>query len=219
MISHGDPESRGQKIPYSRRSRFIQLTLCTDWPLNADDKGTRQQIENLPLNGRDFTQLAAFQAGVATPPVSKGSLKLSISGGRPYPTSYLLDGTDISRWDGRPGGVAGLMLGVETIREFVVLTNLFASEYGGAGVSLVSSVTKSGTNNIHGSQYYYMRNSALDAKNFFDSPDKPIPAFRRHQFGGTFGGPIIKNRTFLFGSYEGLRQSLGITNTLRVASR
>ncbi len=178
----------------------------------------RQQIENLPLNGRDFTQLVAFQAGVATPPVSKGSLKLSISGGRPYQISYLLDGTDISRWDGRPGGVAGLMLGVETIREFVVMTNSFASEYGGAGVSMVSSVTKSGTNDIHGSSYYYMRNSALDARNFFDAPDGPIPAFRRHQFGGTFGAPIVRNKAFVFGSYEGLRQSLGITSTLRVPS-
>jgi hypothetical protein len=140
-----------------------------------------QQIEDLPLNGRDFTQLVAFQAGVATPPVSGGgTTKLSVSGGRPYQTSFLLDGTDISRWDGRPGGVAGLMLGVETIREFVVLTNSFTSEFGGAGVSMVSSVTKSGSNTVHGSSYYYLRHSALDARNFFDAPDQPIPAFHRH---------------------------------------
>jgi hypothetical protein len=177
-----------------------------------------QQIEDLPLNGRDFTQLVAFQAGVATPPVSSGMTKLSISGGRPYEVSFLLDGTDISRWDGRPGGVTGLMLGVETVQEFVVLTNMFTSEYGGTGVSLVSSVTKSGTNDLHGSSYYYMRNSALDAKNFFDAPDEPIPPFRRYQFGGSLGGPILQNRLFLFGNYEGLRQSLGVTNTLRVPS-
>ncbi len=177
-----------------------------------------QQMEDLPLNGRDFTQLVAFQAGVATPPVSKGSLKLSISGGRPYQISFLQDGTDISRWDGRPGGVAGLTLGVEAIREFAVLTNSFTSEYGGTGVSLVSSVTKSGTNDVHGSGYYYMRNSALDARNYFDAPDEPIPAFRRHQFGGSFGGPIARNKAFVFGNYEGLRQSLGITSTLRVPS-
>jgi hypothetical protein len=178
-----------------------------------------QQIEDLPLNGRDFSQLVAFQAGVVTPPLSGAdTTKLSISGGRPYETSFLLDGTDISRWDGRPGGVTGLMLGVETIQEFVVLTNMFTSEFGGTGVSLVSSVTKSGSNDLHGSSYYYVRNSAFDAKNFFDAPDEPIPAFRRHQFGGSGSGPIVKNKLFLFSNYEGLRQSLGVTNTLRVPS-
>lgn len=176
-----------------------------------------QQIEDLPLNGRDFSQLVAFQAGATTPPISGGgATKLSISGSRPYQTSYLLDGTDISRWDGKPGGVAGLMLGVETISEFVVLSNMFSSEFGGTGISIVSSATKSGTNTFHGSSYYYMRNSALDAKNFFDDPDESIPGFRRHQFGGSFGGPIVKNRLFFFANYEGLRQALGITNTLRV---
>jgi hypothetical protein len=114
-----------------------------------------QQIEDLPLNGRDFTQLVAFQAGVATPPVSGGgTTKLSISGGRPYETSFLLDGTDISRWDGRPGGVSGLMLGVDTIQELMVLTNSFSSEYGGAGVSMVSSVTRS-EQRLPGTAYYY----------------------------------------------------------------
>lgn len=179
----------------------------------------KQQIADLPLNGRDLTQLVAFQAGVATPPVAgNGVTKLSVSGGRPYQISFLMDGTDVSRWDGRPGGVSGLMLGVETVQEFVVLTNCFTSEFGGAGISLVSSVTKSGTNDPHGSAYYYLRNSALDAKNYFDAPDSPIPAFRRQQYGGTFGGPLAKNAAFIFGSYEGLRQSLGITNTLRVPS-
>jgi hypothetical protein len=175
-----------------------------------------QQIENLPLNGRDFTELVAFQSGVSAPGSSLN--RLSISGGRYYQTEYLLDGTDVSRWDGRPSGVLELTLGVDTIREFVVLTNSSSAEYGGSGVSMVSSVTKSGTNQMHGSAYYYIRNSALDAKDFFDSPDEPIPPFRRHQFGGTFGGPINKNRAFYFGSYEGIRQSLGITSTLRVPS-
>ncbi|MEJ2109755.1 MAG: TonB-dependent receptor [Acidobacteriota bacterium] len=178
----------------------------------------KQQIEDLPLNGRDLTQLVAFQAGVATPPVSRSTTKLSISGGRPYQTSFLLDGTDISRWDGKPGGVTGLMLGVESVDEFVVLSNMFTSEYGGTGASVISSVTRSGTNSFHGSSYYYTRNSALDARNYFDDPNEPIPSFHRHQFGGSFGGPVIKNRLFFFGNYEGLRQSLGVTNTLRVPS-
>jgi hypothetical protein len=176
----------------------------------------KQQIEDLPLNGRDFTQLVAFQAGATTPPVSGASTKVSITGGRPYQTSYLLDGSDISRWDGKPGGVSGLMLGVETISEFAVLSNTFSSEFGGTGISMVSSVTKSGTNSFHGSAYYYMRNDALDAKNYFDDPNEPIPGFRRHQFGGSVGGPIVQNRLFFFSNYEGLRQKLGITNTLRV---
>jgi hypothetical protein len=184
-----------------------QTVLVTAAPLIVESMTSQvgglvyeQQIEDLPLNGRDFTQLIAFQAGANTPPVVNGSTKISISGGRPYQTSYLLDGTDISRWDGKPGGVTGLMLGVETIGEFAVLSNLFSPEYGGTGVSLVSSVTKSGTNVYHGSAYYYMRNSALDAKNFFDAPGEPIPGFRRHQFGGSLGGPVVRNRLFFFGN-------------------
>ena len=205
----------------STHETVVVTSTHTDVDVTSSQSGGlvyTQQIEDLPLNGRDFSQLVAFQTGVATPPVASDATKISISGGRPYQTSYLLDGTDISRWDGRPSGVTGLTLGVETIREFTVVTNLFTAEYGGTGVSLVSSVTKSGTNNFHGSTYYYMRNSALDAKNFFDSAENPIPGFRRHQFGGSLGGPILKNRLFIFGNYEGLRQSVGTTNTLRVPS-
>ncbi|MBI4483309.1 MAG: TonB-dependent receptor, partial [Acidobacteria bacterium] len=208
-----------------------QVTVTGDAPLvetrtsQVSGLVELRQIQNLPLNGRDFSQLVTLQAGVATPPVTRNAFggsrqKLSIAGGRPSQNTFLLDGTDINspRWNATPGGAAGVLLGVETVSEFTVLTNAFSTEYGNAGAGVISSVTKSGTNEIHGSAFWYHRNSALDAKNFFDDPDEPIPPFRRHQFGGTVGGPIVKNKAFFFGSYEGLRQALGITSTLRVPS-
>src|SRR5262249_15004341 len=104
---------------------------------------------------------------------------------------------------------SGATLGVETVREFTVLTSIYSAEYGKVSGGVINAVTKSGSNEFHGTVFEFLRNDALDARNFFDVISKP--AFKRNQFGFTAGGPVVKDRTFFFGSYEGLRDRLGLT--------
>jgi hypothetical protein len=123
----------------------------------------------------------------------------------------MLDGTDINdQGNSTPGGASGNNLGIDTIREFKILTNTYSAEYGRGSGAVISTVTKSGTNELHGSLFEYLRNSAMDARDFFDTGSNP-PPFKRNQFGGTFGGPIKKDKTFFFGGYEGLRDRLAST--------
>jgi len=124
--------------------------------------------------------------------------------------SFLLDGADMeTRNNVSPAGASGLMLGVDAIQEFRVSTSSFSAEFGRNSGGVVSAVTKSGTNGFHGTAFEFLRNSDLDARNFLIGGS---PAFKRNQFGGTLGGPILKDKSFFFGSYEGLRQRLGITS-------
>ncbi len=176
-------------------------------------------VRELPLNGRDWTTLATLQAGVDTVPVQqpnqgtapKGNRgygnQMTISGTRPQQNNYRLDGISINDYsNGAPGSVAGLNLGVDAIAEFSVLTSNYSAEYGRTSGGVINAISKSGTNRFHGGIFEFLRNSALDARNFFDG--SAIPPFKRNQFGGFAGGPIKKDKTFIFGSYEGLRQSL-----------
>ena len=170
-------------------------------------------IRELPLNGRDFVQLAALQEGVVNPTSGNRSrtgdsgVKITIGGTRPNQTAILLDGSDIKNfYGGTPGGVSGSLLGVDTVREFRVITNAYSAEYGRFTGGVITAITRSGTNEIHGTVYEFLRNSALDARNFFDPGN--APPFKRNQFGFTLGGPIRKDHTFYFGSYEGYRQRL-----------
>jgi Carboxypeptidase regulatory-like domain/TonB dependent receptor-like, beta-barrel len=179
----------------------------------------QKQINDLPLNGRNFTDLVALAPGVsAGPGVGNGGFNLlyglennfSVSGARSEGQAYLLDNVDIQGfWNhGSGSGVMGTTLGVEAIAEFSVLTNTYSAQFGGNG-AVVNSVSKSGTNAFHGSAYEYLRNSALDARNFFDPSKKP--AFRQNQFGGSLGGPIVKDKLFFFVNDEELRRALGQT--------
>ena len=175
------------------------------------------EIRELPLNGRDVNQLALLQPGVVMTrrAADSGSAqyKLVINGSRPSQNSFLLDGSDINDASNTtPTSAAGVMLGVDTLREFRVLANAYSAAYGQSAGGVVSAVTKSGTNQLHGSMFEFIRNSAVDAKNFFDSHIAPIPPLRRNQFGAEADGPIVKNRTFFMTSYEGLRWRLGLTN-------
>jgi len=184
-----------------------------------------QTITDLPLNGRDFIQLAALQAGVVTPTTAIGGrtgdtgLKMTIGGTRPNQNAILLDGTDIKNYYGNtPGGLSRALLGVETVREFQVITNAYGAEYGRFTGGVISAVTKSGTNQFHGSLFEYHRNSALDARNFFDRnasdpTERKTPGFIKNQFGFSLGGPIVQDKTFFFGAYEGLRERLTSTIT------
>ncbi|HEX4076688.1 MAG TPA: carboxypeptidase regulatory-like domain-containing protein [Candidatus Acidoferrales bacterium] len=180
------------------------------------------QMRDLPLNGRNFEQLINLAPGVTpAPPAPGGSLygngdNFSIAGARTEGEQFLLDYTDVSDfWNHQAGsGALGTSLGIEAIQEFSVLTNTYSAQFGGNG-SVVNAVSKSGSNEFHGSAYEFLRNSALDSRNYFDlfptatgqEPDKP--EFRRNQFGGSLGGPIKKDKLFFFANYEGLRQSLG----------
>src|SRR5215470_406119 len=181
-------------------------------------------VVNSPLNGRDWAQLATLQAGVTG--VQTGSVQgggnsqrgfgavLSISGARPDQNSYRLDGVSINDYsNGAPGSVLGDNLGVDAVQQFSVLGSNYPAQYGRTTGGVINAVTRSGTNAFHGSVYEFLRNSALDARNFFDAR---IPPFKRSQFGGSLGGPIPKDRTFAFADYEGLRQSLGITQVSTV---
>jgi len=182
-------------------------------------------VRELPLNGRSWTDLAALQPGVSTietqPTFATGSdrgnrgfgQQLTISGARPQQNNYRLDGVSLNDYaNGAPGSVLGGNLGVDAIQEFSVLTSNYSAEYGKTSGGVVNAVTRSGTNDFHGSVYEFLRNSALDAKNYFESAGAPKAPFKRNQFGGALGGRIIPNRTFFFVDYEGIRQSKGIAN-------
>ena len=188
-----------------------------------------QKIRALPLNGRDIVQLAFLQEGVVGPTQINNTqggntgVKLSISGTRSNQTAFLLDGTDIRNNLGNtPTGAAGILMGVDTIREFKVITSVYSAEYGRFTGGVISMVSKSGTNSLHGSVFEFHRNSALDARNFFDrDPSNPgtrsdVPAFKRNQFGFTIEGPIQTDKTFFLGSYEGFRERLTQTVIARV---
>jgi hypothetical protein len=177
-----------------------------------------RQMRDLPLNGRNFEQLILLAPGVQ--PVTTGgntsqygrANAYTNAGARPQGEAILLDGADtINFWGhGTGASVLGTSLGVEAIAEFQLLTGTYSAEFGGAGTA-VNSVSKSGTNQFHGSAYEFLRNSALDAKNYFDPASRGIPPFKRNQFGGSLGGPIKTDKTFFFVNYEGLRQRLART--------
>ncbi len=192
---------------------------------------TSEQLHDLPLNGRNFASLISVAPGVSLVPSSLGRTttgvannpvygnqdNYSVSGSRPVGTAILLDNTDISGFfnHGTGSGVTGMALGVDAIAEFQILTNTYGAQFGGTG-AVLNIASRSGTNTFHGSAYEFLRNDVLDSRGYFDvDPNgKPTsaPPYRRNQFGGTFGGPIRKNKLFFFVNYEGLRSSLGQTN-------
>ncbi len=184
-----------------------------------------QQIAELPLNGRNFIQLATLQPGVVTSRATAnsfhagyGGTNIAVAGARPEMAGYLLEGTNVADVaDKAPSSVAGVMLGVDAVQEFSVQTQGYSAEYGRAAGGVISAVTKSGSNTLHGSAFEFLRDSAMDAANFFDAGDKA--PFTRNQFGATAGGPIVKNHLFYFGSYEGLRQQLAQTTLARFPNK
>ncbi len=178
---------------------------------------TEETISQLPLNGRNYIDLALLQPGVAsfsekdsTASSNRGT-KLNINGMSFRSNSYLLDGANMRGYAGTATvSAAETTLGVETIQEFRVVTNSFSADYGRAMGGVISLVTKSGTNSVHGSGFEFFRDSTMDARNFYDRVTDP-PPFRRNQFGTSAGGPILKNRLFFFGGVERLQEDLGVT--------
>src|SRR6202171_468029 len=189
-------------------------------------------VRELPLNGRSWTDLATLQPGVnsiqtqpdftAGPDRGKRGFgnQLTIDGARPQQNNYRLDGISTNDYDNAaPGSVLGGDLGVDAIQEFSVLTSNYSSEYGRTSGGVINAITKSGTNQFHGSAYEFLRNDALDAANFFENAGGIKKAsFRQNQFGVAAGGPIRKDKLFVFGDYEGLRYSKGIPIPVTVPS-
>ena len=189
-----------------------------------------QTVRELPLNGRDWTQLATLEPSVhgmdtqiaatagSNARANRGwGSQISIGGNRPQQNVYRLDGVVLNDYSGGgPGGVLGLSLGVDAIQEFSVVTGNAPAEYGRTSGGVINAITRSGSNEFHGSLYEFIRNNDLDARNFFDGLS--TPPFRRNQFGASIGGPIEKKHTFFFFDYEGLRQDLSTTAAVNVPS-
>jgi hypothetical protein len=178
-------------------------------------------IEQLPLNGRNFTDLAFLQPGVTPYPYRDGGsvvahgLGMSVNGQDPRANVYLLDGTLLNDMTNGPAGsAAGTALGTETVQEFRVETNAYGAEFGRMSGGQINVITKAGGNVLRGSAYEFHRNDALDARNYFDVAGKP--PFTRNQFGVTAGGPVRRDALFYFVGYEGLRENLGRTITSAV---
>lgn len=188
---------------------------------------SQKQVKELPLNGRSYDQLLTLNpgavnytsersGGVGTSNSAVGNM-FAISGHRPQENLFLLNGieyTGASELNVTPGGASGQLLGVDAVREFNVLADTYGAEYGKRPGAQVSIVTASGTNEIHGSGYEFLRNNALDARNYFDQGD--TPQFQRNVFGGALGAPIRQNKLFLFGNYEGFRQHLALSDVTLV---
>ena len=173
-----------------------------------------REVKELPLNGRSFDNLITLNPGAinytsmktVNTTTSEGN-SFSVDGRRPQDNLFLINGiewTGTSQLADTPGSVSGYMLGIDAVREFNLLTDTYGAEYGKRSGGQVAVVTQSGSNALHGSIFEFLRNSALDEPGIFDQG--VVPAFRRNQFGGALGGPIKKDRFFLFGNYEGYRQ-------------
>ena len=186
-----------------------------------------RQVKELPLNGRSYDELLTLNpatinytgersGGIGSSNSSVGNM-FAVSGRRPQDNLFLLNGieyTGASLINVTPGGTSGQLLGVDAVREFNVVTDTYGAEYGKRDGAQVSIVTSSGTNKLHGTAFEFLRNSALDARNYFDQGS--IPEFQRNQFGGSLGGPIRKDKLFLFGNYEDFRQAWGLSTVTLV---
>jgi hypothetical protein len=191
-------------------------------------------VVDLPLNGRDWTSLTLLEPGVAQIRTQKAlgvgndrpnrglGVDITIGGNRPQGNNYRLDGVSINDYSsGGPGSITGGVIGVDAVREFSVVTSNAPADFGKTSGGVINAASRTGTNAIHGSLYEFLRNNALDTRNFFDKAKDAngnliVPPFRRNQFGGSVGGPIIKDHTFYFVDYEGLRQSLSTTSSVTV---
>jgi len=188
----------------------------------------QKQIAELPLIDRSYSRLIALAPGAnEVPPATAGGQfqqffgrqpQYTVSGARPEGQVFLMDNTNVQNyWNrGSGSGQLGTTLGVEAIAEYQVLTNTYSAQFGGNGAA-INAITKSGTNQWHGSVFEYFRDDGLDASNYFDKLlARPDPTFQKNQFGGSSGGPLVKGKAFYFVTYEGLRQTVGQTQAITV---
>jgi hypothetical protein len=214
-------------------SQISDIQLASSAVGNVVDSRT---VVDLPLNGRDWTSLAQLEPGVAQVRTQKSlainndranrglGIDITIGGNRPQQNNYRLDGVSINdQTSGAPGSIQGAVLGVDAVQEFSVVTSNAPADYGKTSGGVINAASRSGTNAFHGTAYEFLRNSKLDARSFFDtlknsSGNLIVPPFKRNQFGASAGGPILKDHTFFFADYEGLRQGLGVTSPISTPS-
>ena len=223
QLSVGQNASVDFQLPVGDASQ--QITVTEDAPIvdtstaNISGLVGGTQIKSLPLNGRSFDLLLTLNPGVVNYTAAKtGGVGVSnstvgnnfaVGGNRPQQNLFLLNGiefTGAAENNMQPGGTSQLLLGVDAVREFNVLRSSYSAEYGKHPGAQVAIVTQSGSNQVHGSFYEFLRNNALDARNFFDG--NSVPGFQRNQFGGALGAPIQKDKTFAFVNFEGVTQHL-----------
>jgi hypothetical protein len=215
-----------QTVEVTEAAPQIDLTSST-----LSGQVESQTVLELPLNGRDWTSLATLHPGVnlietqmdyATS--ARGNrgfgAELTVSGQRTTNNNYRLDGISVNDYaNSGPGNVIGGATGVDAIEEFSVMTGSYSAEYGKASGGVINAISKSGTNSFHGDAYEFLRNSAMDSRDYFSrNAGTSLAQFRRNQFGVAAGGPIVKDKTFIFGDYEGMRQFKGITTSRKVPS-
>jgi hypothetical protein len=202
----------------------VEASLVETRSATVSNLVDEKQVTELPVINRDLTQLAFLQPGVIKSPAGQGVFsgqgdKMVVNGARGTQNLFLLDGVASGDVSGNPQGVSGVMNGSETIKEIQIVTNNYSAEYKSAVGAIVSAVTKSGTNVVHGSAFGYFRDDALNSENHFDKEfDRQKPDLSRQHFGGSIGGPIMKDKLFYFVSYEGLREEVGFTDTIVVPS-
>lgn len=214
-----------EQLTVTGRAPLVSLSTTSESGMVGE-----HEVKGLPLNGRSYDELLTLNPGIMDyTPEKRGGVGVSNSaignmfavlGRRPQENLFLLNGieyTGAAEIDMQPAATSGQLLGVDSVREFNVVTGVYGAEYGKRPGAQVSIITQSGTNQWHGTAYEYLRNSAFDARNFFDHGSKP--SFQRNQFGGALGGPIHKNKTFIFGNYEGYRQHLRLSSVALVPDR
>ena len=210
-----------QEVVVTGAAPLVEVTSAT-----VSNLIDARRVEDLPLVNRDLTQLTFLQPGVIKIPSSgnQGLFsgmgdKFTVAGARGTQNLYLIDGVSNSDLSGNAQGSSGSYMGAETVQEIQIVTNNYSAEYRSAAGGIVSAVTKSGTNTFNGAVFEFYRSDALDEANYFDKKfNQPQPEFQRNQFGGALGGPLVRNRLFFFGSYEGLREDLGSTDTALLPS-
>ncbi|MEJ7608665.1 MAG: carboxypeptidase-like regulatory domain-containing protein, partial [Bryobacteraceae bacterium] len=207
-----------EKITVSADTRFIETETSGRGAVIDERK-----IVELPLNGRDYTLLAQLSPGVlpATPRLQSIGFKgaFNVNGNRAFQNGFLLDGVDNTSYSNsfRGGNTQIVQPSIDALQEFKIQTNAYGAEFGRSAGAVINAVIKSGTNSVHGSAYEFHRNRSLDAANFFSNKTGASKPFRlRNQFGGTLGGPIVKNKLFIFGDYEGLRDRTGVVRLTSV---
>jgi len=205
-----------QQVTVTAEAPLVNTTLSSTSGLISE-----QQIKDLPLNGRSFDQLLTLNVGTVDNRSNINNnawTSFSVAGKRPKTNRFFMNGVDYigSNSTGQfitPSGSSGQLLGLEAVREYNVLQHTYGAEYGKRAGAQVTVVSASGTNQLHGDLFEYLRNSVLDARNFFDDPSTVgTPPFKRNQFGGALGGPLKKDKMFLFGNYEGFRERLAVSS-------
>ncbi len=228
--------STGQTVTVTEEAPQVNTTSATNGGIIDD-----QQVADLPIYGRNIVDLTLLQAGVvesnvfslvdALGPTNIVGTTFSSSGANIHSNNYLLDGAILtSQLATNSASIIGTTLGVDGVKEYKVVSSLPSAEYGLVMGATSTEVSKGGSNQWHGDAFDYLRNSAMDARNFFDAldtlnfqgygsdksavfPDKRIPPFQRNNYGGAVGGPIKKDKTFFWAVYEGLSQNMGVTIT------